>query len=138
MAPIAQTITPTVIAGAVNKRLCPVLLRTSGGVTHESRDGQSCSGITLNGRMKLSEVATQIQYLVVAVPRCIDVNNQAASQTIEAYRRWISRECDKRVTCSIIPLSSPALAGFAAGRRALQSLQVFQSERARLEQIGDE
>jgi hypothetical protein len=33
--------------------------------------------------MKFSEVASQIQYFVVALPRGIDVSAQAASQTIE-------------------------------------------------------
>jgi hypothetical protein len=37
--------------------------------------------------MKLSDVATQIQYFVVALPRGIDVRTQAAKQTIEAYSR---------------------------------------------------
>ena len=62
-------------------------------VHHEIRDGQNGPGTALSGKMKLSDVATQIQYFVVAVPRCIDVRSQAAIQTTEAYRRWTSMEC---------------------------------------------
>jgi hypothetical protein len=53
-------------------------------VNQEMRDGQNRSGSALSGKTKLSEVAAQIQYFVVAVPRGSDVRSQAASHTIEA------------------------------------------------------
>src|SRR5260370_14882576 len=58
------------------------------GAAHERWDAQSLSATAPTGRTKLSEVATQIQYFVVALPRPIDVRTQAANQTMEAYRRW--------------------------------------------------
>ena len=40
-----------------------------------------------SGSIKLSDVASQIQYFVVALPRGIEVRSQAASQTMDAYIR---------------------------------------------------
>ena len=40
--------------------------------------------------MKLSEVATQIQYFAVALPRRVDVSANAAIQTIDAQSRWMT------------------------------------------------
>jgi len=57
------------------------------GVAHERWDDQNLSRTAPTGRMKLSEVATQIQYFVVALPPRMDVRAQAANPTIEAYRR---------------------------------------------------
>jgi hypothetical protein len=57
------------------------------GAAHERWDVQTLSTAAPSGKMKLSDVATQIQYFVVALPRGIDVRTQAANQTSEAYRR---------------------------------------------------
>jgi len=54
------------------------------GVAHERCDVQNLSTNAPIGKMKLSAVATQIQYLVVALPRGIDVKTKAADQTSEA------------------------------------------------------
>jgi hypothetical protein len=57
------------------------------GAAHESRDVQNLSTAAPRGKMKLSDVATQIQYFVVALPLGTDVRTQAANQTSDAYRR---------------------------------------------------
>jgi hypothetical protein len=61
------------------------------GAAHERWDAQNLSRTAPSGKMKLSDVATQIQYFVVELPRPIDVRTQAVSQTIEAYRRCTSK-----------------------------------------------
>src|SRR5205807_8055521 len=61
------------------------------GVAHERCDAKDLSSAAPSGRTKLSAVATQIQYFVVALPPRIEVRAQAASPTIDAYRRWTSR-----------------------------------------------
>src|SRR2546423_12710544 len=73
------------------------------GVNHATRDGQNRPGITLSGKTKLRDVATQIQYFVVAEPRCIDVRSHAATQTMDPYRRWTSIECDRFMIFSCSP-----------------------------------
>jgi len=57
---------------------------TPSGVAHERCDIQNLSKNAPIGKIKLSAAATQIQYLVVALPRGIDVKTKAASQTSEA------------------------------------------------------
>ena len=54
------------------------------GLAHARCGANNLSTTAPTGKMKLSEVASQIQYLVVAVPRGMEVRTQAASQTIEA------------------------------------------------------
>src|SRR4029077_3642378 len=107
------------------------------GVNHERRDGHNRSGTALSGRRKLSDVATQIQYFVVADPRCIDVRSHAASQTIDAKSRWISMECDTRAICSSMSLPSTAAIAFTACR-VLKSLQISERDCTGLDQIRNE
>ena len=56
------------------------------GVAQERCDVQNLSTIAPRGKIKLSAVATQIQYLVVALPRGSDVKTQAATQTSEEHK----------------------------------------------------
>jgi hypothetical protein len=56
-------------------------------VAHETVDAPKRLKNPPSGTMKLSDVATQIQYFQVAFPFQSDVRTQAARQTIEAYRR---------------------------------------------------
>jgi hypothetical protein len=53
-------------------------------VAHETEDAPNRSTNPPKGRMKLSKVATQIQYFHVALPFHTDVRTQADRQTIEA------------------------------------------------------
>lgn len=64
---------------------------TPSGVAHEKCDVHNLSTTAPTGKMKLTAVATQIQYLMVALPRGIDVKTKAANQTSEANRRWTSK-----------------------------------------------
>ncbi len=57
------------------------------GVAHEMCDAPNLSMNPPNGTMKLSAVATQIQYFAVALTRGSDVSAQAAQQTSEANSR---------------------------------------------------
>jgi len=66
----------------------PMMLR---GVAQEKCDVQNLSTTAPSGKMKLSAVATKIQYLVMALTRGIDVKTKAANQTSEANRRWTSK-----------------------------------------------
>src|SRR5436853_5963809 len=56
----------------------------SGATNQPRRDGHHRAGRALSGRTKLIDVATQIQYFVVALPRGMDVSSEAAIQTIDA------------------------------------------------------
>src|SRR6266404_4722468 len=94
--PRSQTAKNSAIERALNENP----LATFSGGNHPRRDGQNRPGTTLSGKMKLRDVATQIQYFVVALPRCIDVRSHAAIQTTEAYRRWISMECGRLMVCA--------------------------------------
>src|SRR4029077_17972781 len=117
-APTDQTAENAAIAGPL-KKMAFCAAAPMSGVNQPKREGHNRSGARLSGNRKLSDVATQIQYFAVAVPRCIDVSSQAAIQTIEAYRRWISIEC---ASCSF--MAFPSLP--AGGSGALKSLEVFQ------------
>src|SRR5258706_5247290 len=57
------------------------------GAAHERWDAQSLSATAPTGRTKLSAVATQIQYFVVALPPRMEVRDHAAIPTIEAYTK---------------------------------------------------
>src|SRR5580658_1403358 len=58
------------------------------GLAHAKCGAQSLSMRAPEGTMKLNMVATQIQYLVVALARRNDVSAHAAEATIEANSRW--------------------------------------------------
>src|SRR5438105_7182444 len=128
-APTDQTRQSTAIAAGPMEMPRSTTPITLPGVNHERRDGHNRSGTALRGKRKLSEVATQIQYFVVAEPRCIDVRSHAPSQTIEAKSRWVSMECDTRAICSSTSLPSSAF----AARRVLKSLQISERDRAGLD-----
>ena len=101
-----------------------------------TRNGHQLAGSALNGRTKLIDVAIQIQYFVVAEPRGIDVRRKAVSQTIEAKKRWISIDCERRAACSSMPFPSTAAALPAS--RVFKSLQVLERYLAVLDETGDE
>jgi len=58
------------------------------GLAHVKCGAQSLSMSAPEGTMKLNAVATQIQYLVVALARRNDVSTHAVEATIEANSRW--------------------------------------------------
>jgi hypothetical protein len=60
---------------------------TPSGVAHERRDAKTVSRAAPSGKKKLSMVATQIQYFVVALTPRIDVRTHATNPTMEANRR---------------------------------------------------
>ena len=75
------------------------------------------------GTMKLNAVATQIQYLVVALARRNDVSTHATEATIEANNRWTLKWYIARAICSCT-FASAGAAIFITARRTLQRLQV--------------
>jgi len=58
------------------------------GLAQEKCIAHIRSRIAPTGKKKLTDVAVQIQYLVVALPRGTDVRAKAARQTIDANYRW--------------------------------------------------
>ena len=56
------------------------------GVAHERCADQTLSMRAPVGKMKLSEVTTQIQYFVVALAMGSDVRTHATRQTKDAYK----------------------------------------------------
>src|SRR5947199_10833110 len=77
---------PTKIAfSAMRSPASPI---TPNGVAHERCAASDLSSTAPSGAIKLSEVATQIQYFVVALPRQSEDTAQAANQTTDAYSKW--------------------------------------------------
>jgi hypothetical protein len=63
---------------------------TPSGLAQEKCVAHNRSRIAPTGKKKLTDVAVQIQYFVVALPRGTDVSAKAASETIDANIRWIA------------------------------------------------
>jgi hypothetical protein len=76
-------------AAGLRERRLAASPTTPRGDAHRRWGAPSASRIAPVGRMKLSDVATQIQYFVVALPRGIEVRSQAQTPTAEANRRWM-------------------------------------------------
>src|ERR1700691_2432930 len=69
------------------------------GLAHVRCGAQSLSMSAPDGTMKLNAVATQIQYLVVALARRNDVSTHAAEATIEANSRGTLKKYMARPLC---------------------------------------
>ena len=80
MSQIAQS---AVASGAFSEIATPTSPIPASGVAQEIYGAQSVSNTAPGGKMKFSAVANHIQCFVVALPSGIDVNSQAADQTIE-------------------------------------------------------
>src|SRR5579864_1440394 len=98
-APASQVVTTTVAFRATIRPTSPAGLN---GLAQNRYADRDLSRIAPNGKTKLSDVATQIQYFTVALPRPIDVRRRAATQTSEAFRRWTVMWYAMRAMCSCI------------------------------------
>src|SRR5262249_28793085 len=85
--PMAQT---AARAAPRTLRRATVFPTSSSGRAQDTSGGRKRSMSTPAGSTKLIEVATQIQYFVVALIRRDEVTAQAASATKVAKARWIS------------------------------------------------
>src|SRR5206468_8283056 len=95
--------------------------KSSSGRAQGTSGGRTRSTSAPTGSTKLIDVATQVQYFVVALTRRDEVTAKAASATRLAKARWISRA---RITTGSVGSSDiiPSL-GFVYGvrRRRLQT-----------------
>src|SRR5215469_13524939 len=89
--PTSHTTPSTLAMVRFSEMITPTEPITPIGLAHDKCAVQTRSRIAPRGNMKLSDVATQIQYFVVALPARKDVSAHAANQTIEAYSRCTSK-----------------------------------------------
>src|SRR6516165_6607791 len=136
-APHSQTASSTPPAARCREIPIPTSSRPGSCVAHETEDAPKRSRKPPKGSMKLSKVATQIQYFQVALLFHADVSSQAARQTIEAKRKCTSRKYTTGPTCSCIAFASAA-PGSLLRRFAFETLQVLQRDSTCLEEVRDQ